>query len=183
MAEIRSSGSCKKQKVFSSSLSPYRFFDTSPFPTALSAHISQTSKLTFIRRIFCSTIYGLKVYWWWTCLFKIKWFVAHGENVDFQIDQRDNILIVLEVVYNQFCNPQCFGNSQQFSWQKSGYIDGYVEGREVEFDTPIKCCFPKYNVTICQRQDCQDLSFIRCSYYSLSFCFDHFILNKHVHHQ
>ena len=67
---------------------------------------------------FCSTIYGLEVYWWWTCLFKIKWFVAHGENVDFQIDQRDNILIVLEVVYNQFCNPQCFGNSQQFSWQK-----------------------------------------------------------------
>jgi len=132
---------------------------------------------------FCSTIYGLEVYWWWTCLFKIKWFVAHGENIDFQIDQRDNILIVPDVVYNQFCNPQCFGNSQQFSWQKSGYIDGYVEGREVEFDTPIKCCFPKYNVTICQRQDCQDLSFIRCSYYSLSFCFDHFILNKHVHHQ
>ena len=108
--------------------------------------------------------------------------MAHSENIDFQIAQQDNILIVLEVVYNQFCNSM-FRQFLQFSWQKSGNIDGYVEGKEIEFDTPIKCCFPKDNVTICQRQDCQDLSFIRCSYYSLLFCFDHFILNKHVHHQ
>ena len=68
--------------------------------------------------------------------------MAHSENIDFQIAQQDNILIVVEVVYNQFCNSM-FRQFLQFSWQKSGNIDGYVEGREVEFDTPIKCCFPK----------------------------------------
>jgi len=106
--------------------------------------------------------------------------MAHGEIINFQIAQRDNILTVLEVVYNQFCNPM-FRQFLRYSWQKSGYIDGYIAGSETEFDTPVKSCFPKDSATICQHQACQSLSFIRCSYCSSSFCFNHFIVNKHIH--
>jgi hypothetical protein len=106
--------------------------------------------------------------------------MAHDEIIDFQIAQRDNILTVLEVVYNQFRNP-IFRQLLQYSWQKCRYIDDYIAGRETEFDTPVKHCFPKADMEICQHQGCQNLSFIRCSYCPKAFCFDHFIVNKHMH--
>lgn len=106
--------------------------------------------------------------------------MAHEEIINFPIARRDNILTVLEVVYNQFCNPM-FQEFLQYSWKKCGYIDGYNPGRETEFNTPMKQCFPKNNDKNCQHQNCQNLFFICCSYCSKFFCFDHFIANKHVH--
>ena len=111
---------------------------------------------------------------------KKKSWPFHGEIIDFQIAQRDNILTVLEVIYNQFCNPM-FRQFFRYSWQKTGYIDGYIARRETEFDTPVKSCFPKDSATICEHPGCQILSFIRCSYCSSLFCFNHFIVNKHIH--
>ena len=111
---------------------------------------------------------------------KKKSWPFHGEIIDFQIAQRDNILTVLEVIYNQFCNPM-FRQFLRYSWQKTGYIDGYIARRETEFDTPVESCFPKDSATICEHPGCQILSFIRCSYCSSLFCFNHFIVNKHIH--
>lgn len=106
--------------------------------------------------------------------------MAHEETITFQIAQRDNILVVLQVVYHQFCHPR-YQRFLQYSWQKCGYIEGYNPGREDEFDTPTKYCFPKNETTDCQHENCQNLSFVRCSYCSNSFCFNHFIVSKHFH--
>ena len=58
-----------------------------------------------------------------------------AECLDFIIHQRTNILLVLEVVWNQFCNP-IFKDFLLYSWRKIGYIE--TEARM--FQTPVEAC-------------------------------------------
>jgi hypothetical protein len=82
------------------------FFDTSSFPTAPSAHTRQASNLTFIKGHFL-----------------IKQFVY-----ELEVDRtRSCLQPIFNPIFRQFL---------RYSWQKSGYIDGYIAGSEAEFDTP-----------------------------------------------
>ena len=96
-------------------------------------------------------------------------------SIEFQISQRDNTLRILEVVWNQFCNPR-FKSFLLYSWAKAGYVDRDI----VEFETPVQACFPNM---LCDCQftgGCSNASFIRCSYCNLLFCFNHFVTIKHI---
>lgn len=97
-------------------------------------------------------------------------------ELDFKIHLRENLLRVLEVVYNQFCNP-IFRPFLQYSWYKCGYI----EERPEEFNTPVQSCFPANVVQNCQCLNCENSSFVLCSYCNNYLCFEHFIVNKHYH--
>lgn len=99
-----------------------------------------------------------------------------AKEVDFQINLRNNILLILELVYHQFCNP-IFNSFLLFSWFKAGYSDQRPE----PFLTPIDYCFPIDVVRNCQNPNCANFSFIRCSYCNAYLCFDHFIVSKHKH--
>ena len=67
---------------------------------------------------------------------------------EFQIHLRRNILLVLEVVWNQFCNP-AFRPFLQYSWRKIGYVDSDA----VEFKTPVELCFTVYRSHECFGED------------------------------
>ena len=95
---------------------------------------------------------------------------------EFIIHHRENILKVLEVVWNQFCNP-CFQPFLQYSWRKIGYIDG----ADQPFYTPVQICFPSDVAQDCQHLGCTSVSFIRCSYCANYLYFNHFVINKDYH--
>ena len=96
---------------------------------------------------------------------------------DFQIHRRDNILLILEVVYNEFRNPK-FQPFLQYSWKKAGYI--VIE--PVRFQTPVEVCFGQKVLRICENgEPCQERAFIQCSYCLQNLCFRHCFTNRHLH--
>ena len=98
---------------------------------------------------------------------------------EFEIARRDNILRVLEVVWNQFCHPS-YKDFLQYSWGKIGYM----QREPVQFRTPYQTCFPTPTERrwLCQNQsECRKLSFMRCSFCEAWLCFDHFFVQKHLH--
>ena len=97
---------------------------------------------------------------------------------DFLLHRRENILGVLDVVWSQFTNP-IFRPFVHYSWRKIGYVDD--DEPAAKFTTPIEECFPKDAGSSCEIENCDDISFVRCSYCTKFLCFSHFIINKHMH--
>ena len=99
------------------------------------------------------------------------------EDLDFTIHQRSNILLILGVVWNQFCNP-IFKDFLLYSWRKIGYI----EAEATEFRTPVEVCLKADMPSQCENlEGCLIAPFITCSFCQRAYCFVHFIVTKHLH--
>lgn len=93
---------------------------------------------------------------------------------EFTLAIRKNILILLDLVYNQFKSPR-FKQFLLYSWYKSGY---FAE-RPEEFQTPIQYCLRYLAYLKCETDFCNHHCFMRCSYCELHFCFEHILHHRH----
>lgn len=98
-------------------------------------------------------------------------------NLPFAIARRNNLLRVLEILWNQFCHPS-FRPFAQYAWRKAGYIDESPE----TFDTPMDVCFNRRSLQrLCEAATCDQASFMCCAYCEQVLCFEHFINDRHYH--
>lgn len=98
-----------------------------------------------------------------------------ANRLEFKLAQRNNILQILEVVYNQFQHP-LYQDFIRYAWHSSFFVD-----EKPEYQTPVEYCFPSDRVQSCHQEDCDHFSFIRCTYCEYYYCFDHFVENLHLH--
>ncbi|HVX00124.1 MAG TPA: hypothetical protein VHA52_06805 [Candidatus Babeliaceae bacterium] len=95
-------------------------------------------------------------------------------SIPFQINNRDNILFVLEAVWHQFCNP-VFKQFNKYAWRKIGYVEGPKE----QFKTPRDICFKEMNSSDCEVSNCSGTPLLKCSYCDRCLCFEDFIVKRH----
>uniref|UniRef100_A0A914WMF2 Transposase n=1 Tax=Plectus sambesii TaxID=2011161 RepID=A0A914WMF2_9BILA len=125
-----------------------------------------------------SKIQPLDVYFFLTFKGFVKRFTGYVSNneLEIKLQQRDNILKMLSLAYNQFCAPR-FQHFLQYSWHSSGYVDEHPP----PFLTPIQFCFSPYAVQPCQFDGCEKISLINCAFCDHFLCFDHFFRQFHYH--
>jgi hypothetical protein len=95
--------------------------------------------------------------------------VASQAPVDYKMFQRDHILKLQSLMYNQAKSPR-FKNCYNYAWAKSGYCKrpGRFEGfREYALTKLIDC------------SKCQSHSVIRCTFCKICLCFVHFYDDYH----
>jgi hypothetical protein len=97
------------------------------------------------------------------------------DNIEVDLFQRNNILKLQSLVHNQFSSPR-FENVFKYSW----FASGYTETHPGNFENPVEYCF-KTSDKSCSRLDlqCNDVSFILCSWCEGSFCFEHYFTYFH----
>lgn len=76
-------------------------------------------------------------------------------NLDINLSQRNNVLELQSLVFDQFSSPR-YKNLFQYSWFKSGYISD----RPGSFDNPVKFGF-KGDQIVCDI--CTEIRMIICS--------------------
>lgn len=102
------------------------------------------------------------------------------ENDSIKLNDRRFIMRMHSCVYNQFCSKQ-FENMILYAWKKSGY---QVFKEFNSFDNALEIIF-NTNMVECNIQDCENTSFLKCSYTScqMCICLLHFLdeNNPHLH--
>lgn len=94
-------------------------------------------------------------------------------DLDCNLFQRNNILKLQSLIHNQFSSPR-YTEMIKYSWKSSGYPVTYAH-----FENPYQFAFP-YPPLIwsCIISNCNQGSFIRCSWCKMIICFDHFFNYK-----
>ena len=89
-------------------------------------------------------------------------------NVDFPLYVRNNIILFQSLLFSTITSPR-FKEMFKEGWYKAGYIDTHP----AKYQTPVEYCFPM-EIHTCAQEDCSRLYFIRCSWCTEYFCFEHF---------
>lgn len=100
---------------------------------------------------------------------KIRW-----RFPNFILAVRNNLLTLLDLTYNQFKAPR-YKQFLLYSWYRAQYFSDHPS----EFLTPIQYCLTFKGYIKCEQENCNEFCFMRCSYCSLHFCFDHIIDHRH----
>lgn len=110
-------------------------------------------------------------------LFKavVKRITAHvqANDEDFICHQRDNILRLISVVYDQFRSPM-YRECWRYAWHIAGYTD-----HPPPFVTPAQALFGDVSGD-CENARCMELAFVRCSKCRQLRCFKHFVADPHI---
>lgn len=95
-------------------------------------------------------------------------------HLDFLIAPWRNQALLISLAYNQFCAPR-FENFRRYSWHQTGLVDA----RPPHFDTPTHYCLDGFSHSdFC---GCGNSGFLKCGYCNNVLCFDHFVIEKHLH--
>lgn len=100
---------------------------------------------------------------------RIRW-----RHLDFVIAVRRNLLCILDLTYNQFKAPR-YNEFLKYSWYRAGYYNEHP----LQFVTPVQYCLQFKGYAKCERDNCPDFCFMRCSYCELYLCFSHGIDHRH----
>jgi len=95
-------------------------------------------------------------------------------NVDFPLYVRNNIILLQSLLFSTITSPR-FKEMFKEGWYKAGYIDTHP----AKYQTPVEYCFPM-EIHTCAEEDCSRLHFIRCSWCTEYFCFEHFFKDFHL---
>lgn len=83
----------------------------------------------------------------------------------------------MAVIYDQFCSPK-FLHFLKYTW----YICGYDNQHPPLFDTPTEWCFNIDKMGAeCQDINCDDDAFMLCAHCDITLCFNHSIIEPHLH--
>lgn len=93
---------------------------------------------------------------------------------DFIIAKRENLLLLLDMLWNQFKAPR-FNNLVKYAWYRAGY---YTE-HPPKFQTPVQYCLGYKGYVKCESENCPNFCFFRCAHCEIHFCFDHVIKHQH----
>jgi hypothetical protein len=96
-------------------------------------------------------------------------------NVDINLAQRNNIIKMSSLIYNQL-SSKVFNRMIQFAWFQSGYLK--IDPRP--FQNVNEVCFSIVNYS-CDIKNCDGTTFICCSWCKKSLCFSHFFVDYHFH--
>lgn len=98
-------------------------------------------------------------------------------NIPCNMTKRDRELKRHSLIHNQFSHPR-FQNLIRYAWHKAGYFDAHPG----QFVTPVDFCFPKELPSlICQNDNCDLETFIRCAHCEKVLCWDCFFVDFHFH--
>lgn len=100
---------------------------------------------------------------------KVRW--LHN---DFILAIRANILVILDMLYNQFMAPR-FENLLRYAWYRAGYTEDHPE----EFKTPVQFCLGYRGYIKCESDSCPNLCFLRCAYCEKHYCFKDILNHRH----
>lgn len=95
---------------------------------------------------------------------------------DLNIHCRNFIINIHSIVYNQFSSP-AFIPMVKYAWYSSGFIEEkpvFKNASEVLFD------IIDFN-TKCNKLNCLQIPFMKCSFCEEIYCFNHFFIDKHTH--
>lgn len=140
-------------------------------------------------------VFGFRVY---------KNYVRHFSEfvilneIDVVLHQRNNIIKLQSLVYNQLCSPR-YKSLFKYSWFKvrvelifkfmpafvlfqSEFINfffqsGYLLERPDSFENPVKFCFYGLEISC---SSCQEMRMLTCSWCKTHLCFNHFFTLNHL---
>ena len=97
-------------------------------------------------------------------------------DLDIQLAQRNNIIKLNSLVYNQLSSPK-FYSMIQYAW----YQSGYSTINSGAFENVKETCF-SFDNNHCRLQGCTDPTpFIKCAYCDDILCLEHFFEKYHLH--
>lgn len=97
-------------------------------------------------------------------------------DLDIRLSQRNNIIKLNSLVYNQLSSPK-FYSMIKYAWYQSGYL---LRSPGV-FQNVQEICF-SFQIHNCQLQGCVDPTpFIKCAYCDKVLCLEHFFESYHFH--
>ena len=96
-------------------------------------------------------------------------------NIDCNISQRNNIIKLTSLSYNQLCSIK-FAPMIRYSWFRAGYLTQDPG----PFQTVDQVCF-QFQPYHCDRNQCNNISLIQCSFCEDVLCFYRFFVVYHIH--
>ncbi|CAF2838549.1 unnamed protein product, partial [Rotaria sp. Silwood2] len=96
-------------------------------------------------------------------------------DIDCNLSQRDNIIKLTSLCYNQMCSKK-FTPMHQYSW----YNGGYLSKSPGSFQNVEELCF-RFQDYSCNKKQCNNIPLIQCSFCEKVLCFYHFFVLYHVH--
>ena len=99
--------------------------------------------------------------------------ILHNMPVDLKL--RNNIIKLHSLIHNQMSSSK-FKPLIKHAWYKAGYLK-HDPGK---FSNVDDVCFPTAH-QICGLTNCEQISFIICSWCDCPLCFEHFFINFHTH--
>jgi hypothetical protein len=90
------------------------------------------------------------------------------------LKERNNILKMHSLIHDQLSSTR-FQPLILYAWFRAGY-----QVPQIIYESVLDVCFPK-QVASCSIEDCENHSFIKCSWCSLPLCFMHFFEVYHNH--
>ena len=96
-------------------------------------------------------------------------------NLDINVAQRNNIIKLNSLAYNQMTSPK-FITMVQYAWYQSGYL----KQNPGSFQSTQQVCF-SFDEHCCCTANCKNTPFVRCSFCSDVLCFSHFYNDYHIH--
>jgi hypothetical protein len=96
-------------------------------------------------------------------------------DIDINLAQRNNIIKMNSLIYNQL-SSKLFTRMIQYAWFQSGYL----KTDPGPFKNVKEICFT-FEHYLCNVNNCNETTFICCSWCENSLCFNHFFLDYHIH--
>jgi len=96
-------------------------------------------------------------------------------DLDFSLAQRNNIIKMNSLAYNQLSSPK-FIPMNLYAWYQSGYL----KSNPGSFQNVKEVCFSFSEARCCQ-PNCRNAPFLKCSFCSKVMCFLHFYDIYHKH--
>jgi hypothetical protein len=96
-------------------------------------------------------------------------------NVDINLAQRNNIIKLNSLIHNQL-SSKTFNCMIRYAWFQSGYLKNHPG----TFKNVKELCFT-FKDNSCSIDNCNETTFICCSWCEKSLCINHFFIDYHVH--
>ena len=96
-------------------------------------------------------------------------------QVDINLAERNNIIKINLLIHNQL-SSKVFCPMIQYAWFQSGYL----QADPGSFKNVKQMCF-SFKDNSCNINNCDELTFICCSWCEESLCVNHFFVDYHIH--
>lgn len=97
------------------------------------------------------------------------------DQLNIDLRSRDNVLKLHSLIHNQLCSGR-FSLMIEYAW----YSSGYTKQKPEQFQNVRNVCF-SFQTDSCSITDCNEGSFIACSWCDEVLCFHHFFVADHKH--
>uniref|UniRef100_A0A914DYA7 Transposase Tc5 C-terminal domain-containing protein n=1 Tax=Acrobeloides nanus TaxID=290746 RepID=A0A914DYA7_9BILA len=98
-------------------------------------------------------------------------------HMNFTLSERENIARIISVVHYMFTADR-FVPLIIYAWWASGYL---IDRPPRNFDTPAQYCLGFQPILKCHKANCNTIGFLRCSHCENVYCFEHTMIDLHVH--